>query len=133
MDGERPAMRSDAFRAAAESKSFAGIEDLVAEDCTFRSPVVYKPYEGRDALRVILTAVSQVFEDFRYVDQLEDGDTEILRFSTTVDEREIEGVDILKFNDDGQIRELTVMVRPMSGMHALAERMREMLEAAGAA
>ncbi|MDQ3572932.1 MAG: nuclear transport factor 2 family protein [Actinomycetota bacterium] len=126
-------MRSDAFRHAAESKDFADVDHLFTEDCTFRSPVVFKPYEGRDALRMILTAVSQVFENFRYLDQVENADTAVLRFTATVDDREVEGVDILKFTEDGQIRELTVMVRPMSGMHALAERMRQMLEAAGAA
>jgi len=122
-------MKSDAFRTAAENKEFAEVDRLFTEDCVFRSPVVFKPYEGRDALRMILTAVGQVFEDFRYLDQLESGDTAVMRFEANVDERDVEGVDILKFASDGQIRELTVMVRPMSGMHALAERMRQMLEA----
>ncbi len=125
-------MRSDAFRAAAEAKEFDEIDKLFVEDCSFRSPVVFKPYEGRAALRTILTAVGQVFEDFQYLDQVETADTAILRFRATVGERELEGVDILKFADDGLITELTVMVRPMSAIHALAERMQAMLEAAGA-
>ena len=82
---------------------------------------------------MLLGAVVQVFEDFRYTDQIETGDTAVLVFEARVGEREVQGVDILRFGDDGRVVELTVMVRPMSGMHALAERMREMLEAAGAA
>jgi hypothetical protein len=126
-------MRSYAFRAAAEAKDFAAARDLFAEDVVFRSPVVFKPYEGRDALLVILGAVVSVFEDFRYVEQVEGGDAAMLMFEADVGERSIQGIDILRFDADGRVRELIVMVRPMSGMHALAERMRELLEAAGAA
>ena len=124
-------MRSDAFRAAAEAKDFSAVDDLFTEDVTFRSPVVYKPYEGRDALRVILSAVVEVFEGFRYTDQIEEADTAALLFKAEVDGREVDGIDVLRFADDGRARELMVMVRPMSGMHALAEAMRARLEAAG--
>ena len=126
-------MRSDAFRAAVEAKDLAAAGELVAEDVVFRSPVVFKPYEGREALMVVLGAVVQVFEDFRYTGQAEGEDIAVLEFAARVDDREVQGVDILRFDDDERVRELTVMVRPMSGMHALAERMRAMLEAAGAA
>ena len=126
-------MRSDAFREAAEAKDFSRIDELFAPDARFRSPVVFKPYEGRDAIGVILGAVVRVFEDFRYVDQVETGDTAVLVFEARVGDRELQGVDILRFGDDGRIAELIVMVRPMSGMQALGERMRELLEGAGAA
>ena len=123
-------MRSDAFRAAAEAKDFSAGADLFAEDVTFRSPVVFKPYEGREALAVLLGAVVRVFEDFRYVEQVETGDAAVLMFEAKVGNREVQGVDILRFDDQGQIREMVVMVRPMSGMHALAEAMQAQLETA---
>ena len=124
-------MRSDAFRAAAEAKDFSRIDELFSEHVVFRSPVVYRPYEGREALAMLLGAVVQVFEGFRYIDQVESGDSAVLVFEARVGEREVQGVDILRFGPDGLIVEMTVMVRPMSGMHALAERMQQMLEAAG--
>ena len=68
-------MRSDAFKRAAEAKDFSQVEELFSEDVVFRSPVVFKPYEGREALSVLLGLVVQVFEDFRYVEQVEDSDT----------------------------------------------------------
>jgi len=126
-------VRSDLFRRAAEAKDFSIVSDLFAEDVTFRSPVVYKPYEGRAALEVVLGAVVQVFQDFRYTDQIEQNDTAMLVFQARAGEREVQGVDILRFDDEGKICELIVMVRPMSGMHALADEMKQMLEAAGAA
>jgi len=126
-------VRSDAFRAAAESKDFAAAGDLFTDDVVFRSPVVFKPYEGREAMLVILGAVVKVFENFRYVEQVETGDTAVLMFEADVGERSLQGIDLLRFDADGRIKELVVFVRPMSGMHALAERMRALLEAAGAA
>ena len=126
-------MRSDAFRAAVEAKDLDAAKGILAEDVVFRSPVVFRPYEGREALMVVLGAVVQVFEDFRYTGQAEGEDLEVLEFAARVGDREVQGVDILRFDEGGLVRELTVMVRPMSGMHALAERMRAMLEAAGAA
>ena len=124
-------MRSDAFRRAAEAKDFAVGEQLFAEDVRFRSPVVFKPYEGREALGVLLGAVVRVFEDFRYVEQVETGDTAVLMFEARVGEREVQGVDILRFRADGLIGELIVMVRPMSGLQAVGEAMQRMLDAAG--
>lgn len=126
-------MKSDAFRAAAESKDFSAIDDLFTEDVGFRSPVVYKQYEGRDAIGLLLGAVSQVFEDFRYTDQLETGDSAALFFSARVGERELDGVDYLHYDSDGRIDRMAVYVRPMSGVHALAEAMQRQLEQAGAA
>jgi hypothetical protein len=125
-------MRSDAFRAAAEAKDFAAAAEIFAEDVTFRSPVVYKPYEGRDALLVLLGAVVEVFEGFRYVEQVETGDAAVLVFEARVGEREVQGVDVLRFESDGKVGELIVMVRPRSGVQALAEAMQRKLEEAGA-
>ena len=126
-------MRSDKFRAAAEAKDFSEIDDLLAEDIVFRSPAVFKPYEGRDLVKVILGAVVQVFEDFRYLDQVEGNDRAVLIFEARVGDRELQGVDVLRFDEDGRVDELTVMIRPMSGLNALAEEMGRRLQAAGAA
>jgi hypothetical protein len=123
-------VRSDAFRAAAEAKDFGAADELFAENPIFRSPVVYKPYEGRDEIKVLLSAVVQVFEDFRYVEQVETGDAAVLMFEARVGDKQLQGVDILKFGPDDRITEMTVMVRPMSGVHALAEAMQRLLEAA---
>ena len=124
-------MLSDRFRAAAESKDFSQLEELTAEDVTFRSPVVFKPYEGRQALTALLNAVVQVFEDFRYVEQVESGRSAVLVFKARVGERELDGVDVLSFDEQGRVVELMVMVRPMSGVQALAEAMQRKLEEAG--
>jgi hypothetical protein len=126
-------MKSDRFRAAAESKDFSAIDKLFTEEVVFRSPVVFKPYEGREAVAMILGAVGQVFEDFRYTDQVETGDAAALAFSTRVGDRELDGIDFLHFDSDGRVKEMAVYVRPMSGVTALAEAMQKKLAEAGAA
>jgi ketosteroid isomerase-like protein len=120
-------VKSDAFKAAAEAKDFSAADELFVDEPRFVSPAVFKPYEGRDAMRAVLGAVVQVFEDFRYTDQIEDGDTAILIFEARVGEREVNGVDILRFDADGKIRELMVMIRPLSGLNAVVEGMAEKL------
>jgi hypothetical protein len=121
-------MKSDAFRKAAEAKDFsAGIDELFVDEPRFVSPAVFKPYKGRDAMRAVLGAVVQIFEDFRYTDQIEDGDTAILIFEARVGDRELNGVDILRFEPDGKIRELMVMIRPLSALNAVVEGMAEKL------
>ncbi|HEY6654384.1 MAG TPA: nuclear transport factor 2 family protein [Solirubrobacterales bacterium] len=126
-------MKSDQFRQAAEAKDFSAMDELFAEDVVFRSPVVYKPYEGRDAVAMLLGAVVQVFEDFRYTDQVETGDAAALAFSARVGERELDGIDFLHFNSEGRVDRMAVYVRPMSGVNALAEAMQRKLEEASAA
>jgi ketosteroid isomerase-like protein len=121
-------MQSDLFRSAAERKDFSSFEEIFADDVVFRSPAVFKPYEGRDAVAMLLTAVAGVFEDFRYTDQVETGDTAVLAFSAIVGGRELDGIDLLRFGTDGKIREMAVYIRPQSGLTALAEAMRSALE-----
>lgn len=123
-------MKSDGFRAAAEAKDFESGRHLFREDVVFRSPFVHKPYEGIDALAFLLGHVVQVFEDFRYVAHVETGDVAVLQFEAKVGDRELQGVDILEFDEDGKIAEMTVMVRPASGLEALGREMGRRIEAA---
>ena len=123
----------EAFRTAVEAGDMDAAAATLHPDVVFRSPVVYKPYEGRDVVTVILRAVGETFEDFHYVREIGapgDRDTALV-FQARVGEREVEGADFFVTDDDGLITELTVMVRPMSGMHALAEAMGRKLEQAG--
>jgi ketosteroid isomerase-like protein len=119
-----------AFRAAVESGDIDAAVALVADDVEFRSPIVFKPYRGREAVRVLLTAVSQVFEDFRYVREIgvPGARDHALVFRARVGERDVEGCDFLHLDENGSIDEFVVMVRPLSGAHALADAMQAQLE-----
>ncbi len=112
-----------AFRAAVEAGDFESIGDLLADDVVFRSPVAFRPYEGRPIVHAILRGVSRVFEDFRYVDEIDGGGTSALVFETRVGDVTVHGCDFIRVGDDGLIGELTVMVRPLSAAQAVAEAM----------
>lgn len=114
-----------AFREAVEAGDADAIEALLAEDVVFTSPVVFKPYAGKAITAAILRGVVRVFEDFRYVREINDpgGRDHALVFTARVGDREITGCDFLRLNEDGLIDEFTVMVRPLSGAQALAAAM----------
>lgn len=123
-------MLSDSFRTAVEAGDIASASRLFREDAVFRSPVVYRPYAGRDTVLKILEAAERVLGaggDFHYVLQLEDRDARvaILEFATEVDGRQIEGIDKLTFDDQGRIAELKVMLRPASALQLVGARMAE--------
>jgi SnoaL-like domain len=120
------------FRRAIEARDLDAAVALMREDVVFRSPAVFKPYQGRDAVRRLLQAVLAVFEDFRYVREIgaDDARDHALVFETRVGDRQIEGCDFIQLDEDGAISEFTVMVRPMSGMLALAEAMKVQLSTA---
>jgi hypothetical protein len=120
------------FRSAIEARDVDAAVDLMSDDVVLRSPIVFKPYQGRDTVRVLLTAVSRVFEDFRYVREIgaPDARDHALVFEARIGDKQIEGSDFLHFDEKGSIDELMVMVRPLSGALALAEAMKAQLESA---
>jgi hypothetical protein len=102
----------------------------IADDVEFRSPAVYKPYRGKQDVSEILRFVGTVFENFRYTNEWRDGRTTILFFEANVGDRDLQGIDILEDNTAGLIERFTVMVRPLSGLQALAGTMAARLGAA---
>src|SRR5436190_16741875 len=124
-------MPAHAFRAAVERGDLDAAVDLLAHDVVFRSPAVYKPYQGRETVETILRTVFGVFEDFRYTDELEGESIHALVFEARVGDRELQGLDLIRPDADGRIGAFTVMVRPASGLMALAEAMGPALQAAG--
>ena len=122
------------FRSAIEARDLDAAVALLREDVVFHSPVVFKPYHGREAMRRILEAVMAVFEDFGYVREIgaDDARDHALVFEARIGDKQIEGCDFIQLDEDGAIREFTVMVRPMSGMVVLAEAMKSRLLSADA-
>jgi hypothetical protein len=129
-------MLSDRFRAAVEQRNVDRVPELFHEDVAFRSPVLFKPYEGRDQVLKVLRAAEQVLGmggEFRYLHQLEDPDDRvaILEFVTQIDGRQVEGIDKLTFDEDGLITEVKVMIRPASALQLVAAEMADELPRVG--
>jgi hypothetical protein len=113
------------FRAAVEARDIEAGIALLHPDVVFRSPAVFKPYHGSEAVAVLLRAVFETFEDFRYFRELEGPPEQghALVFSARIGDRELDGVDFIVDDDQGRIIDMMVMVRPMSGIQALAQAM----------
>jgi len=111
---------ADAFRSAVEARKFEDMMAQFAEKAVLHSPVTFAPFEGRAAIQQLLTILLEIFEDFRYTDELEAQDgTAALIFRARVGDRDLQGLDLIRFDESGLIRDLTVMIRPRSAIEAL--------------
>ena len=122
------------FRAAVEAGDIEAALATLSPGVVFHSPAVFHEYRGIEAVGGLLRIVFHTFEDFRYTDTLSgDDDTPVhaLIFRARVGERELEGMDLVRIGADGLIADFTVMVRPMSGLIALAQALGPQVEAAG--
>lgn len=122
------------WHAVLRARDAAGLPGLIAQEGVFRSPALFKPAQGRAAVVGYLTAAMTVLgsDDFRYVREWRNDTGAVLEFTTVLEGREIHGVDMIEWDDEGLIRDFTVMVRPRSALdlviaHMGAELMR-MLE-----
>lgn len=124
---------AERFRAAVEQKDLAAAGELLAPDVVFHSPVTFHPFLGRETVAALLGEVAQVFEDFRYTDELamDGGHALIFRAGVAGTDREIEGIDLLRFDSEGLISDFTVMLRPLSALVPFAQAMAERAQAAG--
>ena len=133
-----------------------GLDELLDDDCTFYSPIVYTPQEGKEITKMYLLAAGQTLPGdpasdadgpagagsdsdssaakaggsgaFRYTKEVLAGDTAVLEFETTVQGKYVNGVDTIRCNDEGRIVEFRVMLRPLQAINLVHEQMRAMLE-----
>ena len=105
------------------------LKSILAEDCVFLSPVVHSPQHGRDITLMYLTGAMHVLQDgFRYQKEVVDGRHAVLEFVCKIDGLEINGVDIISFDEAGQICEFKVMLRPLKAINKVHQKMAQMLE-----
>jgi hypothetical protein len=124
---------AERYRAAVERRDLPGVGELLAEEIVFHSPVTFHPFLGRETVTALLSQVIEVFEDFRFTDELQVGGAHALIFRANVagTDREIEGIDLLRFDDARLIADFTVMLRPLSALVPFAQAMGERAHAAG--
>jgi hypothetical protein len=113
------------------SGDLSHLPELLDPQALFRSPMAHTPYPGAPVVSMILNTVCKVFEDFAYHRELvsADGLNVVLEFSARVGEKQLKGIDMIRFNEQGKIVEFEVMVRPLSGLQALGAEMGQRLGA----
>lgn len=120
----------EAWHRLAASRDSRGLDALLADDVVFRSPVVHTPQKGKAITTAYLTAALHVLnnEHFRYVGEWYAPNSAVLEFVTQIDGIEINGVDLIAWNEDGRIVDFKVMVRPLKAINQLHQMMGAMLE-----
>lgn len=113
------------------TRDAAALDDLLAEDVTFHSPVVHTPQVGRAKTRLYLDAALHVLsgDEFRYIGEWIGETSAVLEFSTRIGSIEVNGVDIIGWNPDGRIDRFKVMLRPLKAIQVVHEKMAAMLAA----
>ena len=113
-----------------EKKDAAGLDNLLADDVVFYSPVVHTPQAGKAITTLYLTAALYVFvnDTFKYVKEVISGNQAVLEFITVIDGIVVNGVDMITWKADGWITEFKVMVRPLKAINLIHKMMGEMLE-----
>ncbi|MBT2449003.1 nuclear transport factor 2 family protein [Streptomyces sp. ISL-43] len=122
---------ADRFRDAVDSQDLAALDGLFTEDVRLNSPVKSKPFEGKAAVLALFRVLLRTFEDFRYVGHFDgsveagadgaEGPATVLPFRTTVNGRQVHGIDMLHLAPGGLIGEITVMIRPQTAVLAVGE------------
>lgn len=122
----------DTWHRLVRTQDPSGLATLLAEDAVFHSPVVHTPQRGRKIAAAYIGAAFQVFFNpgFRYVREIVGPSDAMLEFETEVDGILVNGVDLVKWNDRGEITEFKVMIRPLKAINLIHQKMAEMLQAA---
>ena len=107
------------------------LDEILDESCIFTSPIVFKPIEGKEMSKLYLMGAGQTFDmdRFKYVRELVDGLDSVLEFETYIGDISVNGVDIIRWNDEGKIVDFKVMIRPLQAIGALQEKMSQALRA----
>lgn len=108
-----------------------GLEELIADEAVFYSPVVHRPQEGKAITQLYLSAAFLVLfnNQFRYVREIIGERDAMLEFETEIDGIKINGIDIISWNDNQQITEFKVLIRPLKAILLVKDKMAAMLEA----
>ena len=130
----------DRWHKLIKSNDPSKFDELLDENCTFYSPVVFTPIKGREMTKMYLMAAGGVFGEettkgnetkskpFKYIKEIIDKNSAVLEFELTIDGIYINGIDLVSWNDKGKIIEFKVIVRPLQAVNKLHEQMQNMLE-----
>jgi hypothetical protein len=120
-----------AWHEIVKSRDLEALSALLAENAIFISPVVHTPQVGKAITHQYLSAAFHVFfnESFEYVREITGPSDAVLEFQVTVDGISVNGVDMLKWDDEGKITEFKVMIRPLKAINLIHQKMAAMLQA----
>ena len=119
----------DSWHTVFKSQKLDKLDKIIADNAVFTSPVVFKPMEGKEITKMYLFAAGQSFnmDKFKYIREVHDGTNSVLEFETFIDDISVNGVDMIKWNNEGKIVDFKVMIRPLKAVQKVQEKMIESL------
>ena len=119
----------DSWHTVFKSQELDKLDKIFADNAVFTSPVVFKPMEGKEITKMYLFAAGQSFnmDKFKYIREVHDGINSVLEFETFIDDISVNGVDMIKWNNEGKIVDFKVMIRPLKAVQKVQEKMIESL------
>jgi len=119
----------DSWHTVFKSQELDKLDKIIADNAVFTSPVVFKPMEGKEITKMYLFAAGQSFnmDKFKYIREVHDGTNSVLEFETFIDDISVNGVDMIKWNNEGKIIDFKVMIRPLKAVQKVQEKMIESL------
>ena len=119
----------DSWHTIFKSQELDKLDKIIADNAVFTSPVVFKPMEGKEITIMYLFAAGQSFnmDKFKYIREVHDGTNSVLEFETFIDDISVNGVDMIKWNNEGKIVDFKVMIRPLKAVQKVQEKMIESL------
>ena len=113
-----------------KNRDYNLLTEILHNDVIFYSPVVYSPQHGKDVTLKYLAAASEVFNssNFQYIKEINNQNFASLEFTLTIDDTEINGIDLISWDDTGLITEFKVFIRPLQGVNLIHKLMQQMLE-----
>ncbi|MFO7568707.1 MAG: nuclear transport factor 2 family protein [Smithellaceae bacterium] len=119
-----------AWHKLVKARDAAGLDDILADNVVFHSPVVHTPQAGKPITKLYLTAALHVLNNdtFKYAREVVAGNNAILEFQTVIDGIAINGVDMITWGEDGRINDFKVMIRPLKAINLVHKMMGEMLQ-----
>lgn len=119
----------DSWHTVFKSQELDKLDKIIADNAVFTSPVVFKPMEGKEITIMYLFAAGQSFnmDKFKYIREVHDGINSVLEFETFIDDISVNGVDMIKWNNEGKIVDFKVMIRPLKAVQKVQEKMIESL------
>ena len=120
----------EAWHKVVEAKDAASLDNILADNVVFHSPVVHTPQEGKPITTLYLTAALYVFNNdrFKYLREVISGNNAVLEFSTVIEGITVNGVDMISWGADGRITDFKVMIRPLKAVNLIHRMMGEMLQ-----
>lgn len=120
----------DRWHALLADRDITKLDAILAPDAVFHSPIVHTPQQGKELVKMYLTAAFHVLlnDSFHYVRQVVGERDAILEFVVEVDGIRVNGVDMIHWNESGEIDDFKVMIRPLKAINLLHAKMKEMLE-----